>query len=96
VRELRLASRCFVVRPGGTFDAADNYRIPSSVTVAGGRLYFGWTGVPLAAQPDAYTIRSPKMRAAFPSMVEDHDRPNAPSAEDISILVVAYLLQVGR
>ena len=87
--------RCFVVRPGDAFDAGENYRIPSSVTVEGDRLYFGWTGERRALQTETHVIRSPKMNAAFPSSVENSDGHAGLSAEDISILVVTYLLQVG-
>jgi len=85
--------RCIVIRPGKAFDASDHYRLPSSVSVRGGKLYFGWTASQIAQHPDARTIHSPKMRAAFPQ----HDDTNMEglSAEDISALVVAYLLQVG-
>lgn len=87
--------RCFVVRPGHAFDAGNNYRIPSSVTVLDDRLHFGWTGERLASRPGAHVIRSPKMGAAFPSSDEDNGRHADLSAEDVSILVVTYLLQVG-
>lgn len=86
-------NRCIVIRPGKNFEASDNYRIPSSVTSLGGSLYFGWTASRIAQHPDARTIHSPKMRAAFP---EHNDATlEGLSAEDISALVVAYLLQVG-
>ena len=87
--------RCFVVRPGDPFDAGENYRIPSGVTVEGDRLYFGWAGEHRALQAEAHVISSPKMHAAFPSSAEDPDRSVGLSAVDISILVVTYLLQVG-
>ncbi len=87
--------RCFVVRPGSSFDAGDNYRIPSSVTVVDRRLHFGWTGDQMASGAGAYIIRSPKMGAAFPSTANEVDKCIGLSAEDVSILVVTYLLQVG-
>ena len=87
--------RCFVVRPGDAFDAGKNYRIPSSVTVDGNRLHFGWSGQLRAPQAETDVIRSPKMRAAFPSIFGGLDHDVGLSAEDVSILVVTYLLQVG-
>ena len=87
--------RCFVVRPGSAFDAGADYRIPSSVTVDGDRLYFGWTGERRADRAGTHVIRSPKMRAAFPSSAEESVRDVGLSAEDICILVVTYLLHVG-
>ncbi len=87
--------RCFVVRPGVAFGGSSDYRIPSSVTVADGRLYFGWTGEAEASRLGAYVIRSPKMGAAFPATVRDLSLYAGLSAEDVSILVVTYLLQLG-
>lgn len=89
------ADRCFVVRPGDTFNAGENYRIPSSVTVEGNRLHFGWTGQLRTRQAETHVIRSPKMRAAFPSIFGGLEHNLGLSAEDVSILVVTYLLQVG-
>jgi hypothetical protein len=86
--------RCFVVRPGNRHDAGTNYRVPSSVTLLDGRLYFGWTGARLADRPGARIIRSPKVRAAFPGG-QDPELPAEVSAEDIATLVVAYLLGIG-
>ena len=88
--------RCFVVRPGVAFDAGENYRIPSSVTVEGNRLHFGWSGQLRTPQAETSVIRSPKMRAAFPSDFGGLDHNLGLSAEDVSVLVVTYLLQVGR
>lgn len=87
--------RCFVVRPGDTFNAGENYRIPSSVTVEGNRLHFGWSGQLRTTQANTQVIRSPKMHAAFPSIFGGLDHNLGLSAEDVSILVVTYLLQVG-
>lgn len=87
--------RCFVVRPGARFDAGSDYRIPSSVTVHDGRLYFGWTGRRMAERPGAKVVTSPKMRAAFPTLFADQERSVVLNAEELSILVVVYLLQVG-
>ena len=84
--------RCFVVRPGSAFDAGDNYRIPSNVTVDGKRLYFGWTGELWAQREGARVVRSPKLRAAYPT--SGHWWLDL-SAEDVAVLVVAYLLHVG-
>ena len=83
--------RCFVVRPGNAFYVDEDYRIPSSVLVADERLYFGRTG----ERRDEHVIRSPKMLAAFPSNNDDAFLPVGLTAEDICILAVTYLLQIG-
>ena len=90
-----MTPRSFVVRPGEDFLARNEYRIPSSVTHAEDKLWFGWTGANKANTPGSVVFESIKMKVAFPSNSVGGPLPGRLLPRDLATLVVAYLLQVG-
>lgn len=87
--------RSFVVRPGQAFEAENEYRIPSSVTLAEDKLWFGWAGVKKAGTPGSLVFESIKMKVAFPNQSVGGPLRGKLLPRDLATLVVAYLLQVG-
>ena len=86
----RPAARSVVVRPGKRDGGTGDYRLPSTVTLADGRLYFGKIAEDRGAAPGARAYRSLKVRMALP----DHFHgvptplPDSFSEEDLATLYV--------
>ena len=90
--------RCFAIRPPATFKGHGDFRIPSSVVFDGKRLYFGWVGLGRTTAREAVVYDSPKMQAAFGERyaLKSGLMPPGFASEDLAILAVAYLMEIGR
>ena len=89
--------RSFVVRPPPEYEGTGEYRIPSTVSIDGDAMYFGFAAES-RARGSVAVYRSLKMLCAYPDRFYG-DRAELPpglNARDLSTLYVGYLIQLGQ
>jgi len=89
--------KCLVIVPEVAGQRKSNYLIPSLVVLWDGCLHFGFQAQEIASRSGAIEFCSVKIRAAYPdSFKEEAEKlPKNFTYEDLSILVILYLLQVS-
>ena len=87
----------YVVRLPPGHERENECRLPSTVTVIGKSIHFGFAAES-RSEHAADVYRSLKMRCAYPDhFYGDHtDLPSGLTASDLATLYVAYLIQVGQ